>query len=86
MLLSKKYDVLDGYTGELPYRLIPNISLPNVNWQSFLSEEVSELGYLPLRKMIAQLVFNQYSHQPKSQELMLTAGGQQSLVRRYCRC
>lgn len=80
LLLNDKYSVLDGYTGELPYSLIPNISLPNVNWQSFLSEEVSNLGYLPLRNKIAQLVYDMYSHYPKSQELMLTAGGQQSLV------
>lgn len=80
MIQLDKETVLDGYSGELPYKMIPNISLPHLNWQSFLSEEVSRLGYEPLRKTIALLVKKMYHHVPKEDELMLTAGGQQSLV------
>lgn len=80
MIKTDKSSVIDGYSGELPYKMIPNINLPNLNWQSFLSEEVSRLGYEPLRKTIASLVKKMYHHVPKEDELMLTAGGQQSLV------
>ncbi len=80
MIKMDASSVLDAYSGELPYNLIPNISLPNVNWQSFLSVEVSRLGYKPLRKNIATLVGKMYSYEPKIEEIMLTAGGQQSLV------
>ncbi|MGX4685407.1 aminotransferase-like domain-containing protein [Vagococcus sp. JNUCC 83] len=80
IIARESQDVLDGFTGELPYKMIPNINLPNVNWQTFLSEDVSRLGYVPLRKNIAKLVHTMYDHEPKLDELMLTAGGQQSLV------
>lgn len=80
MIKTEGKNVLDAYSGELPYNLIPNISLPNVDWQSFLSVEVSRFGYRPLRKNISTLVSEMYSHEPKIEEIMLTAGGQQSLV------
>ena len=80
MLKTKDPSLIDGYSGELPYKLIPNIYLPNLNWQSFLSEEISSLGYEPLRKSITRLVNQMYQHTPDVEELMLTAGGQQSLV------
>lgn len=72
--------LIDGFTGELPFELVPNISLPGFHWKEFLQEEVSPLGYLDLRRSIQNLVTKTYSYTPKEDEIMLTAGGQQSLV------
>lgn len=72
--------LINVYTGELPFDLVPNISLPSFHWKEFLQEEVSALGYLELRQTIQNLMIKTYEYQPKEDEIMLTAGGQQSLV------
>ncbi|MFC6346588.1 aminotransferase-like domain-containing protein [Vagococcus carniphilus] len=80
MIKQNNTRLINAYTGELPYELIPNISLPSFHWKEFLQEDVSTLGYLPLRKTIQSLMSNMYDYHPKEEEVMLTAGGQQSLV------
>lgn len=72
--------LIDVYKGELPFELVPNISLPSFHWKEFLQEEVSPLGYLELRRRISGLMTTTYQYTPNEQEVMLTAGGQQSLV------
>lgn len=72
--------LIDGYTGELPFEIIPNISLPSFHWKDFLKEEDSSLGYLDLRRTVRNLVAKTYNYNPKEEEIMLTASGQQSLV------
>ena len=71
---------IDAYSGELPSKHLPNISIPSLKWQEFLNSDVSEAGYLPLRKHILSLMKAVYDYQGEAQEIMLTAGGQQSLV------
>ncbi|MEG0285756.1 MAG: PLP-dependent aminotransferase family protein [Vagococcus sp.] len=66
--------LIDTYTGELPSELIPNIDLPQLKWQEFLNERNDSLGYYPLRQEIRQLM-----NEGIETEIMLTAGGQQSL-------
>lgn len=71
--------VIDTYTGELPTYLLPNGELPNLRWQEFLNEKKDELGYYPLRQEINKLVYQTYCYESNTNNMMITAGGQQSL-------
>lgn len=73
--LKKEKKIYDAYSGELPLDLVPNIQLPNLNWQDFLNEEkqVDLLGYLPLRKEIGKKFQQDASH------IFITSGSQQAL-------
>ena len=73
--------LLDVFSGELPTTLIPSFEFPPFSWDNMLSEEKNqdELGYLPLRAAINQLIKRIYGYTPKIEETLITAGGQQGI-------
>ncbi|MGX7023225.1 aminotransferase-like domain-containing protein [Vagococcus hydrophili] len=70
---------INAFTGELPLELIPKVSLDNVSFEEFLQEEISHLGYEPLREEVALLFEKMYGFKSSQGNIMLTGGGQQSL-------
>lgn len=73
--------LLDVFSGELPTALIPSFEFPPFSWNKMVSEEINqdELGYLPLREAINQLIKTMYDYAPKREETLITAGGQQGV-------
>ena len=80
-LSNNQEATIDGYTGELPQNLIPSFSLTHLNWHDFLkvSEENDKLGILALRRSLVSLIKEQLGYLMSINEVLLTAGGQQSL-------
>lgn len=73
--------VIDAYTGELPLELIPSLELPSISWNDFLLEESlqDDLGYLPLRQQVVEVLNRERSLALTTDQLLLTSGAQQAL-------
>ncbi|MFC0234641.1 PLP-dependent aminotransferase family protein [Vagococcus entomophilus] len=80
-LQTKSSNLIDAYTGELPFDLVPSIDLPSISWKEFLKEEEyqDDLGYRPLRKKIAWKIQKEQELPLTSEQLLLTSGAQQAL-------
>lgn len=79
LYLQSHDEVIDTFTGELPSTLVPNLTLPPFHWQDFLQQPVESFGSESLRQGISSLMKKAYGYRPDVKELLLTAGGQQSL-------
>ncbi|MGX6961798.1 PLP-dependent aminotransferase family protein [Vagococcus xieshaowenii] len=73
--------IIDGYTGELPQTMIPPFNLKEMKWHDFLQAgvETEAFGIASLRHMLVEFIDQQLDYQMNVNELLLTAGGQQSL-------
>ncbi|TLG80268.1 PLP-dependent aminotransferase family protein [Vagococcus zengguangii] len=73
--------IIDGYTGDLPQQMIPSFNLTEMKWHDFLvaSSDQEPFGLLSLRQALSNYIDQQFGYQMKLEELLLTAGGQQSL-------
>ncbi|KAF1297670.1 hypothetical protein BAU15_12955 [Enterococcus sp. JM4C] len=78
---KKQKQLIDVFSGELPTALIPSFEFPTFSWSEILSEETKqdELGYLPLRIAIGQLISEIYEQSVSPRETLITAGGQQGM-------
>lgn len=72
---------IDAYTGELPFDLVPAFDLPQSNWRDFIKADKAQddLGYLPLRQAISDLLVDYYGFRLVPEQLMLTSGGHQAI-------
>lgn len=80
LLRDPSPELIDAYTGELPLDLVPSHEFPSLSWNDFLKEEdQDQLGYYPLRKVIADQVSVDYELSLRPEQLMITSGGQQAI-------
>ena len=72
---------LDSFTGDLPQEMIPSFNLNEMNWHDFLEASTYDepLGLKRLRTILSDYINQEFHYKMQAEELLLTAGGQQSL-------
>ncbi|BCA86792.1 GntR family transcriptional regulator [Enterococcus saigonensis] len=80
--LRNNFATLDLASGDLPSDLIPDFKFPALSWDQIVKEEenLTETGYLPLKKTITKKLVENFQLPLANQDLLITAGSTQGIL------
>lgn len=80
--LRNNFATLDLASGDLPSDLIPDFKFPALSWDQIVKEEenLTETGYLPLKKTITKKLVENFQLSLTNQDLLITAGSTQGIL------